>query len=223
MLDKTFTFVYNVGGNIVSKNEYVYTTGELGEPTKVYNYSYDNSWKDQLTSFDGNSIVYDACGNPTSYMGATFTWGRGRLLTKYAKYSTTINFVYDANGIRSGKLKTSVNGVLRTTYLYDSEGRLRVEIIGTDNKYYLYSADGIIGYVQDGERFLYRKNLFGDITAIYQGTTKLAEYEYDAWGNCTIIKNKRNGENPFLIFYIKRDRQYQARALRFLPNRCRGR
>ncbi len=79
---------------------------------------------------------------------------------------------------------------------------MRVETVGTDKKYYLYSADGIIGYVQDGERFLYRKNLFGDITAIYQGTTKLAEYEYDAWGNCTIIKNKRNGENPFLIFIL---------------------
>ncbi len=28
--------------------------------------------------------------------------------------------------------------------------------------------------------------MFGDITAIYQGATKLAEYVYDAWGNCTI-------------------------------------
>ena len=161
-------------------------------------------------------------------MGATFTWGRGRLLTKYAKYSTTINFVYDANGIRSGKLKTSVNGVLRTTYLYDSEGRLRVEIIATDNKYYLYSADGIIGYVQDGQRYLYRKNLFGDITAIYQGETKLAEYEYDAWGNCTITldTNSVGKNNPFryrgyywdndIKLYYLMSRYYDPKTGRFI-------
>lgn len=39
---------------------------------------------------------------------------------------------------------------------------------------------------------MYRKNLFGDITAIYQGTTKVAEYVYDAWGNCTIV-SQTNG------------------------------
>ena len=36
---------------------------------------------------------------------------------------------------------------------------------------------------------MYRKNLFGDVTAIYNGTTKVAEYVYDAWGNCTITTN----------------------------------
>ena len=43
-LDKTYTFEYNVGGNIVSKNEYVYTEGELGTPTKTYAYAYANGW-----------------------------------------------------------------------------------------------------------------------------------------------------------------------------------
>lgn len=38
--------MYNVGGNIVSKTEYVYTTGELGEPTKTYSYSYDGIYLD---------------------------------------------------------------------------------------------------------------------------------------------------------------------------------
>ena len=61
-LDKTYTFEYNVGGNIVSKNEYVYTTETLEIPTKTYAYAYSNGWKDQLTSFDGQSITYDASG-----------------------------------------------------------------------------------------------------------------------------------------------------------------
>lgn len=34
---------------------------------------------------------------------------------------------------------------------------------------------------------MFRKNLFGDITAIYRGNTKVAEYRYDAWGNCLVI------------------------------------
>lgn len=74
--------------------------------------------------------------------------------------------------------------------------------LATLKNYYLYTLDGIIGYEENGERFLYRKNLFGDITAIYKGATKAAGYKYDAWGNYTIIKNKRNGENPFLIFIV---------------------
>ena len=50
--------MYNVGGNIVSKTEYAYTTGNVGTATKVYNYTYGNAWKDQLTSFDGTAITY---------------------------------------------------------------------------------------------------------------------------------------------------------------------
>ena len=89
MLDKTYTWVYNVGGNIVSKNEYAYTEGVIeGEPTKTYAYTYTNAWKDQLTNFDGQSIVYDACGNPTSYLGATLTWSKGRLLTRFKRVRT---------------------------------------------------------------------------------------------------------------------------------------
>ena len=38
-LDKTYTWIYNEGGNIVTKNEYVYSEGELGAVTKTYSYS----------------------------------------------------------------------------------------------------------------------------------------------------------------------------------------
>ena len=52
-----------------------------GNPDNTYNYTYGNTWKDQLTSFDGSSIVYDNSGNPTSYLGKTLAWSKGRLLT----------------------------------------------------------------------------------------------------------------------------------------------
>ena len=224
-LDKTYTFEYNEGGNIVSKNEYVYTTGTLGVATKTYSYSYGNAWKDQLTSFDGSSIVYDNSGNPTSYLGNTLAWSKGRLLTQYAN----VIMQYDANGIRRSKTAPNEFGVTKTTnYIYDSHGRLRTEIVGTSVRQYLYSSDGVIGYEENGERFLYRKNFFGDITAVYKGTTKVAEYQYDAWGNCTITLNKRNyaTSNPFryrgyyydndLGMYYLMTRYYDPKIGRFI-------
>ncbi|MBS5843862.1 MAG: DNRLRE domain-containing protein, partial [Clostridiales bacterium] len=48
---------YGNYGNIESKNGKAYT--------------YDATWKDLLTSYDGQSITYDAQGNPTSYLGHT--------------------------------------------------------------------------------------------------------------------------------------------------------
>ena len=58
---------------------------------------------------------------------------------------------------------------------------------------------------------MYRKNLFGDVTAIYNGTTKVAEYVYDAWGNCTITLDKRSCStgNPFRYrgYYFDNDLQ----------------
>ena len=198
-LDKTYTWIYNEGGNIVTKNEYVYSEGELGAVTKTYSYSYENAWKDQLTSFDNQSIVYDALGNPTSYLGKTLTWSKGRLLTRYVNGTLTVDMQYDANGRRIFKSRDNTYAVLNTTYIYDSQGRLRTEISGTFTRNYLYSADGIIGYEENGERFLYRKNLFGDVTAIFRGTTKVAEYVYDAWGNCKVTYNNSGygSRNPF--------------------------
>ena len=169
-----------------------------GEPTKTYAYTYTNAWKDQLTDFDGQSIVYDTCGNPTSYLGATLTWSRGRLLTRFTKDSTTSRMTYDANGIRMSKLRVNHIDIVDSSYIYDSNGRLRTETEGAYTRRYLYSSDGIVGYEENGERYFYRKNLFGDITAIYQGATKLAEYVYDAWGNCTVTydTNGVGARNP---------------------------
>ena len=204
-----------------------------GEPTKTYAYTYGNAWKDQLTGFDGQSIVYDASGNPTSYLGATLSWSRGRLLTNYVSGYNTVSMQYDANGIRSQKIRINTNpntigDISSTSYIYDSNGRLRTETKDGVTRRFFYSSNGVEGFEEDGARYLYRKNLFGDITAIYQGTTKVAEYTYDAWGNCTIIQNT-NGigtRNPFryrgyyfdtdLNLYYLMSRYYDPKTGRFI-------
>ena len=213
----------------MSKNEYAYTEGVIeGEPTKTYAYTYTNAWKDQLTNFDGQSIVYDTCGNPTSYLGATLAWSRGRLLTRFTKDSTTSRMTYDANGIRKSKLRVNHIDIVDSSYIYDSNGRLRTETEGAYTRRYLYSFDGIAGYEENGERYFYRKNLFGDITAIYQGATKLAEYVYDAWGNCTVTydTNGIGARNPMryrgyywdkdLKMYYLMTRYYDPKTSRFI-------
>ena len=52
------SMTYDTYGNITSKNGKTYTYGNA-------------NWKDQLTSFDGEDIDYDAQGNPIKYRGHT--------------------------------------------------------------------------------------------------------------------------------------------------------
>ena len=52
---------------------------------------------------------------------------------------------------------------------------------------FLYNSEGLSGFVLNNTLYTYRKNLFGDIIAIYQGNTKVAEYAYDAYGNSTLL------------------------------------
>jgi len=147
-------------------------------------------------SFNGQSIAYDQAGNPTTYRGKTLTWTRGRLLASYgatgSNYITTMQ--YDASGIRREKLVPSVYGSTTTTFFYNGNNLVREKIVNkvsvqshTHYKTYLYNSQGVIGFVQGSNTYTYRKNLFGDIVAIYQGSTKVAAYAYDAWGNCTVI------------------------------------
>ena len=227
-LDKTFLFVYNVGGNIVSKTEYAYTTGTVGTAIKTYNYTYGNAWKDQLTAFDGTAITYDAAGNPLNYLGKTLTWSRGRLLTKYVSGSKTVEMQYDGKGMRIGKSRKIGSTTTNSTYIYDNSGKLHTEVEGSTTRNYIYGADGVVGYEENNEQFMYRKNFFGDIIAIYKGATKIAEYSYDAWGNCTIThdSNGYGARNPFryrgyyfdtdLNMYYLMTRYYDPRTGRFI-------
>ena len=62
-------------------------------------YIYNSAWADELTSYNGNAISYDALGNRTSYNGWTYTWEVGRLLTGMTNTDgTTIAYKYDVDG-----------------------------------------------------------------------------------------------------------------------------
>lgn len=97
----------------------------------------------------------------------------------------------------------------------------------TYNLTFLYNGEGLTGFVLNNTLYTYRKNLFGDIIAIYQGNTKVADYYYDAYGNCSVITNSLVGlMNPFryrgyyydsdLGLYYLQSRYYDPQTGRFI-------
>ena len=98
------TMTYDNYGNILQKNGKVYTYGNA-------------AWKDLLTSYNGQTISYDAQGNPLNYLGHTLTWEKGRQLKTF----DGIAYTYNANGIRTSKTVDNV----RHDYLLDGVNILR--------------------------------------------------------------------------------------------------
>ena len=147
-------------------------------------------------SFNGQSIAYDQAGNPTSYRGASLSWTRGRLLASYKASGAVASTIlaYDANGIRKHKVVPGTNHSTTTEFLYSGNNLLQEKVTvgvagqsSTTYRAYIYNSQGVMGFVQDGAEYIYHKNIFGDIVAIYQGATKVAEYIYDAWGNHKVL------------------------------------
>ena len=73
----TYTYSYDNAGNLLTIKMY-YFTDEGVEPTNIratYAYGYsDDTWGDLLTSYGGQTITYDAIGNPLSYYnGSSYT------------------------------------------------------------------------------------------------------------------------------------------------------
>ena len=93
---------------------------------------------------------------------------------------------------------------------------------------FLYNSEGPTGFVYNNTLYTYRKNIFGDIIAVYNGTSKVAEYAYDAYGNCTIVFATGNAGilNPFryrgyyydsdIELYYLQSRYYDPETGRFI-------
>ncbi|MDY5791030.1 MAG: hypothetical protein SPL91_05965, partial [Oliverpabstia intestinalis] len=83
---------------------HAYTTAATisGTVKSTDTYTYGNSaWKDQLTAYKGQTITYDAMGNPLSYRGKTMEWEQGRRLKKITGTNLTQTNSYDNDGIRT--------------------------------------------------------------------------------------------------------------------------
>ena len=139
----TWTYEYDQGGNILSKNRYAYTeaadlSGMTLQDRDTFSYT-DANWRDKLTAYNGSSITYDEIGNPLSDGTWTYTWINGRQLAEMSKQdgSLTASFVYNAEGLRVQK---TVNGVV-TKYILHGKNITHL-IRGNDELHFFYDASG---------------------------------------------------------------------------------
>ncbi len=235
---KTFTWQYDVGGNIRTKTIYPITAEGVSlsgiTPEDIISYGYENTvWKDQLSSYDGQAITYDASGNPKSYLGATMTWTMGRQLESFTKDGTKYLYTYNEQGIRTSKTKIilATNESVRTDY-YLNGSQVIAEVTGGTRIDYRYDGNGkLIALRYDGAEYYAVTNIQGDVICLLDssGTSKV-QYSYDAWGNqtsCTgTLANTLGVANPYGYrgyrvdretgLYYLQSRYYDAAVGRFI-------
>ena len=183
--EKTTVWTYDNAGNIKTRKEYAYTTGDVGTATDSVTYVYGNSnWGDLLTKYDGQTITYDGIGNPLSDGTWTYSWKHGRELASMTDGTNTWNFTYNADGLRTRR----TDGTDTYDYVY-LDGRL-VKLTANDSgteyvMYFAYDADGTpLSVNYQGTTYYYVTNLQGDVVGILnQSGNVLVSYAYDAWGN----------------------------------------
>ena len=222
-----YEYTYDDRGNILTEKEYSISLDENNE--KVYTlienvtdtYAYDGTWKDKLTSYNGQSITYDAVGNPTNYMGNALTWTMGRQLATFGD----ISYTYNEDGIRTSKTS---NGVT-TKFLLDGYNVIE-QTDGTTTLHFFYGSNGeVIGFRYNGNDYFYVKNAMSDIIAITDSNKNIvAEYRYDPWGKVLDEESLTTiGElNPFryrsyyydsdIQLYYLQSRYYDPEIGRFL-------
>ena len=174
-LNKTVTYTYDANNNIVSKTVYPYTSSADLTGGTVISYSYnDSTFKDRLTSYNGQTITYDALGNPVTYMGNSLTW-QGRELIAFG----SVTFDYDMNGMRTSKGNTAYTYIGSTLYR-ETNGANVIE--------YLYNQNGLVGFTLNGTSYYYISNMLGDVTGIIDDTGNLVvQYTYDSWGKVLTV------------------------------------
>ena len=177
---KTWTWVYDNAGNITSRKEYAYTTGDLGTPIDTIPYTYgDASWGDLLTAYNGVPRTYDGVGNLLTDGTWTYTWRNGRELASMTDGAITWSYTYDANGMRTQRS----NGTTAYNYVYNGS-QLSQMTVGSNTLNFAYDASGIPMMVTyNGTNYYYITNLQGDVMGIVDSTgTLVVNYTYDAWG-----------------------------------------
>ena len=222
--------------NITTKNwNGDYNNHEIGSTVSSINYLYtDSQWKGLLTSYNGQTITYDAIGNPLNYRdGITLTWQNGRELASFSNNSYDITYTYDASGMRTVK---DIERLGEVYYIYENGLLQKMDYLGHIFTF-SYDAGGTpIGFkltAPSGSSmpYYYGTNSRGDIVAIYNyADTKVGTYTYDAYGKLidTTIFNTGHtfavNNNPLRYRGYVYDREtgfYYLQTRYYDPTTCR--
>ena len=163
-----------IGGRVEKKSYYYDNANRLlleDSANRTVQYEYDNSGNliKKITGIGSNA--------ETSY----YRYDGYNRLSEFIDDYSTAEYSYNINGLRESK---NVNGV-KTRYIYNG-----ADIVGEifdDNIYTYYRATELIGYTNNkGDRYYYRQNSHGDVTALLtvDGQEKKT-YSYNAYGKET--------------------------------------
>jgi RHS repeat-associated protein len=219
-LEYSQIFEYDESGNILRSEKYAYTKGELLTliSDNVYSYNQGN-YQDQLVDFNGEEIIYDGLGRPTTYRNKTLVWSPRSTLLNYDDYQ----YQYNEQGIRIKKV------VGDTTHKYFVNGtKILIEELNTNSvkKYlkYKYFGDKLYGFNYNEVDYYYLRNTQGDITSIInRNGIEVARYTYDAWGNHVVnnlTEDNIGNINPFRYrgyYYDKETQLYYLNARYYDP------
>ena len=178
----------------------------------IYTFSYNSKF--QLTSMYHSGVTYNftynSRGCPTQYKSKTLSFSMDKM-TQY----DNVTFDYNSYGQRIRKGNTK--------YVYQL-GKLIYEIRNYDTSNekvieYIYGIKDIIGFIYDGNYYVYHRNLLGDITAIYLGNDPVAIYDYDAWGN-HIVLNPDGTENTSPSTFVGHINPYRYRGYYYDVETC---
>ena len=163
-------YTYDSQGNLLTK---IKTNLLTNEETEVHHYTYSlSTFGKQLTDFDNQNLTYDDYGLLLQWNQQSLTYNHQHQMTQFGTHT----FQYDAFGCRTFKNQIE--------YTYDDQGRLLKEVNGTHTILYFYDGLSICSIQVDGQSYFLRRNLFQDVTHIYDLNGNLvASYLYDAWGN----------------------------------------
>ena len=188
LLNITTRYKYDNFGNILFKKIYhLNTYNQLSQ--NVYEYK-NVKWKDQLTKFNNESIIYDNLGNPINIGSISLTWINGRQLNTYDDGVNQVSYKYNINGIR---IKKIINGVETIYELEDN--KVILEKTGNNVIYYIRdNDDDLIGFKYNTESYYYIKNYHNDIIGLLDNNYNIiANYQYDSYGN--LLKVTDNNGN----------------------------
>ena len=209
---------------------------------RIYHYSYDENgnvtaiitmedssgtaWKDQLMSWNGTAMSYDAISNMLTKGDISYSWTLGRKLSA-VNNGKNIRYEYDHTGARIRK--TVDNNVIE----YRLAGDLLVAEVtnGKETSFVYDSGADLVAMIYEGKYYFYVKNLQGDIVSIVdESGTAIVNYSYDSWGRLLQIEGSKKDTigilNPFRyrgyyydtetgMYYLK-NRYYDPEIRRFI-------
>lgn len=192
----TWQYTYDQGGNIQSKTAYAFTSDIVGSAVKTDIFTYgDANWKDKLTAFNGQTITYDAIGNPLNDGTWNYSWINGRRLRCMHKGELgeqgydEITYDYNEDGLCTKKTRmyyddaTGDIGYKATSYTLHGKNIVHMTENGNELHFFYDVQNKPAVVVFNGTAYAYLYNLQGDVIGLVDSNgAKMVSYSYDAWG-----------------------------------------